>query len=46
MGINDLTTMFQTIFGGKPLNGIMLKGLFIMIFSLLQYINIDYIVFI
>lgn len=45
MGINDLTTMFQTIFGGEPLNGIMLKGLFIMIFSLLQYINIDYIIF-
>lgn len=45
MGGHDLITMFQTIFGGQPLNGLMLKGLFIMIFSLLQYINIDFIVF-
>jgi len=45
MDSSDLTTMLQTIFGGKPLNGLMLKGLFIMMFSLLQYMNIDYIVF-
>ncbi len=45
MDIGNLTTMYQTIFGGKPLNGIMLKGLFITILSLLQFITIDYIVF-
>lgn len=45
MDIGDLTTMYQTIFGGKPLNGIMLKSLFIMVFLLLQYIQIDYIAF-
>lgn len=44
-GSSDLTTMFQTIFGGKPLNELMLKGLFVMICLLLQYINIHYIVF-
>ncbi|CAM3124244.1 hypothetical protein PASE110613_17630 [Paenibacillus sediminis] len=45
IGISDLTTMYQTIFGGKPLNGVLLKSLFVMIFSLLQYTLIDYIVF-
>lgn len=45
MGGSDLTTMFHTIFGGKPLNGVMLKGLFVMVFALLQYTHIDYIVF-
>lgn len=45
IGNDDLTIMYQTIFGGKPLNGIMLKGLFIMTFFLLQYIHIDYVVF-
>ncbi|GIO41186.1 hypothetical protein [Paenibacillus apis] len=45
LNIGDLTTMLLTIFGGKPLPGIMLKSLFIMTFLLLQYINVDYISF-
>lgn len=45
IGISDLTTMYQTVFGGKPLDSLMLKSLFIMIFLLLQYIHIDYITF-
>ncbi|MFC6651981.1 hypothetical protein [Paenibacillus rhizoplanae] len=44
-GISDLTSMYQTIFGGKPLNGPLLKGLFVMMLSLLQYTLIDYIVY-
>lgn len=44
-GVSDLITMIQTMFGGKPLYGIMLKSLFIMIISLLQYTLIDYIAF-
>lgn len=44
-GMSDLTTMYQTIFGGRPLSSPILKGLFIMLISLLQYVCIDYIVF-
>ncbi|KHL91326.1 hypothetical protein QW71_35265 [Paenibacillus sp. IHB B 3415] len=42
-GTSDLKTMYQTIFGGIPLKDPLLKGLFIMILSLLQYTLIDYI---
>ncbi|WP_025681596.1 hypothetical protein [Paenibacillus massiliensis] len=45
MDVGDFIMMYQTIFGGKPLNGIMLKGLFIMTISLLQYVNIGYTAF-
>lgn len=45
MEFEDINIMYQTIFGGNPLNGVMLKGLFIMNLSLLQLINIDFIVF-
>src|SRR4030095_708216 len=44
-GISDVTTMIQTMFGGKPLNGILLKSLFVMIVSILQFTLIDYITF-
>lgn len=44
-GMSDLTTMYQTMFGGKPLNSPILKGLFVMLMSLLQYVCIDYIGF-
>lgn len=44
-GMNDLLTMVQTIFGGKPLSSPMLQGLFVMLIFLLQYVCIDYIVF-
>ncbi len=45
MDFSDLATMFQTIFGGRPLDTLMLKGLFFMTLSLLQYVNTDYIIF-
>lgn len=41
IGINDLPTMYQTIFAGKPLHGIRLKSLFLMVVLLLQYVHID-----
>lgn len=44
-GMSDLTTMYQTIFGGRPLSSSILKGLFVMLISLLQYVCIDYIAF-
>ncbi|MCU6708307.1 hypothetical protein M6D81_06230 [Paenibacillus sp. J5C_2022] len=44
-GISDPATMFQTVFGGKPLNEILLKSLFVMIVLLLQVTLIDYIAF-
>lgn len=45
MDVGNLATMYQTIFGGRPLNNTMLKGLFIMTLFLLQYVNSDYIIF-
>ncbi|WP_281883662.1 hypothetical protein [Paenibacillus sp. YYML68] len=42
---SDFVTMFQIIFGGKPLYGVKLKALFIMVIAWLQYINIHYISF-
>lgn len=45
MDVGNLATMYQTIFGGKPLNNTMLKGLFMMTLFLLQFVNSDYIIF-
>ncbi|WP_059041944.1 hypothetical protein [Paenibacillus rubinfantis] len=44
-GMNDPLTMYQTIFGGKPLSSPMLQSLFVMLIFLIQYVCIDYIVF-
>lgn len=44
-GVNELTIMYETIFGERSLTTILLKTIFLMMVLLLQYFNIEYIIY-